>query len=118
MAAVNVGMSTQDLKKLLAVARKAPVSCALAAANQETAGRCLILLNRVKSPKAVLAELKGQFPALKAPCFGTVKVDMDADPKLAAFVVNKKVSGMSRQLVKSLKGTGFTKVSVGTRPRG
>jgi hypothetical protein len=116
MVAVNTGMSTQDLKKLLALARKKPVSCALAAANRETAGRCLILLNKVKPPKAVLAQLKGQFPELKGPCFGTVKVDVDTDPKLAAFVVNKKIAGMSRQLVKSLKGTGFTKVSIETRP--
>jgi hypothetical protein len=36
----------------------------------------------------------------------------DTDAKLAAFTVNKNISGMSKRLVWSLKGTGFTKVSV------
>jgi len=112
MVAASKGMSPRDLKRLLALARKQAVSCALAGGNGPTAGHCLILLDKTKSPKAVMAALKDQFPALKSGCFGTVNVDAAADPKLANFTVNKKISGMSRQLVKSLKGTGFTKVSI------
>jgi hypothetical protein len=112
MAVVNTGMDKAALKKLLVVARKAPVSCALAGGDKDTAGHCLILLHKVTPPKVLMATLKKQFPTLKTPCFGTATVDMGSDPKLVTFSVNKKVSGMPKRLVKSLKGTGFTKVSI------
>jgi hypothetical protein len=112
MPAVNTGMDKAQLKKLLVIARKAPISCALAGGDKESAGHCLILLHKVTPPKVLLATLKKQFPTLKTPCFGTATVDVTADPKLVTFSVNKKVSGMPKRLIKSLKGTGFTKVSI------
>ncbi|MBV9756747.1 MAG: hypothetical protein JO047_06810, partial [Alphaproteobacteria bacterium] len=72
----------------------------------------MILLDKVKGPKAVEKELSNQFPEAKNPRWGTAVVDPDLDPKLAKFTINKAVSGMAKRLVKSLKGTGITKVSL------
>lgn len=108
----EAGMSKQDLKKLLVLARRQPINCAIGRGDGETANQTLILLDRVKPPKALLAQLRKDCPKLKTPCFGTAAVDARADPKLVTFSLNKKVSGMPRQLRASLKGTGFTKVAV------
>lgn len=112
MPVVNTGMDKGSLKKLLVMARRTPVSCALAGGDRQSMGQCLIILDKNKPPKVLMATLKKQFPDLKTPCFGTATVDVDTDPKCVTFFVNKKVSGMPRRLVKSLKGTGFTKVSI------
>jgi hypothetical protein len=112
MPIVTTGMTKANLKKLLIVARKTPISCALASGDRQSVGQCLIILDKIKPPKVLMATLKKQFPELKTPSFGTATVDVGVDPKLVTFLVNKKVSGMPKRLVKSLKGTGFTKVTI------
>jgi hypothetical protein len=112
MAVINTGMDRAQLKKLLVAARKAPVSCALARGDKEAADHCLLLLHKVSPPKVLMATLKKQFPTLRTPCFGIASVDVAADPKLVTFSVNKVVSGMPKRLVRTLKGTGFTKVAI------
>jgi hypothetical protein len=39
-------------------------------------------------------------------------VDVDDDPKLVKFCLNKAPPGIGRKLVKTLKGTGFSKVAI------
>jgi hypothetical protein len=112
MPATSTAMDKAGLKKLLAAARQGPISCALAVPSDPAAGHCLILLHKVAPARVLLAGLKKQFPAMKTPCFGTAKVDMETDPKLVTFTLNRKISGLPKRLVRSLRGTGFTKVSV------
>ncbi len=69
------------------------------------------MLDRIKAPKAVEKEVK-ELPDANNTRFGTVVVDPDEDPKLVKFYLNKPISGMAKRLVKTLKGTGFTKVQI------
>jgi len=111
MAEAQVAMDKADMKRVLAAANTAPVNCALA--EPKEGALALLLLHKLKQPKALEKELQGQFPASKNLRFGTAIVDPEADPKLVKFIINKTVSGMGRRLVKTLKGTGFTKVEIG-----
>jgi len=111
MAEAQVAMDKADMKRVLAAANTAPVNCALA--EPKEGSLALLLLHKLKQPKALEKELQGQFPASKNLRFGTAIVDPEADPKLVKFIINKTVSGMGRRLVKTLKGTGFTKVEIG-----
>ena len=111
-AELKTAMDKGELKKLLAASKKQPVNCAMAQGDGRTTALGLIMLDRVKTPKAVEKELIKQFARAKNPRWGTAVVNTDEDPKLVRFTINKAVSGMANRLVKSLKGTGFTKVSL------
>jgi hypothetical protein len=112
MPEIPTGMDKQSMKKLLHRARKARVSCAIAEGEGDTAGFGLLLLDRVKQPKAVRNDLGKQFPKAKNCRFGAALVDAEDDPKLVKFFVNKPIFGMAKKLVKTIKGTGFTKVQI------
>jgi hypothetical protein len=112
MAVNDQPMNVRDIKKLLVIARKNPVSCALGRGGGKSGSGGLILLDKIKPPKSVMTDLKKQCPTLKTPCFGTAKVDPEENPKLVVFSLNKAVSGMSRAIIPLLRGTGFTKVSI------
>ena len=75
-------------------------------------GLGLILLDKVRPSKQLVKDLKEKFPTARTPCFGTASVDMEKDPKLVTFNVNKSIPGMDRRMKKSLKGTGYTKVEI------
>ena len=111
-AELKSAMDKGELKKLLMTSKKQPVNCALALGDGKTTALGLILLDRVKAPKAVEKELTKQFPDAKNARWGTAVVDVDDDPKLVKFAINKAISGMAKRLVKSLKGTGISKVSL------
>ncbi|MEJ0045389.1 MAG: hypothetical protein WDN04_04000 [Rhodospirillales bacterium] len=103
-------MDKADMKRLLARSRKEPVNCAVA--QPKKGAMALLLMDKVKQPKALVKNLMQQFDDLKNPRFGTVSVDAEDDPKVAVFELNKAFSGLQRRLVKTLKGTGITGVDL------
>lgn len=102
-------MELADLKKLLATAKRAEVSCA-AGLNED--GDAVFLLHKSKSGKSLLADLEKEAGKLKGPCFGTASVDTDDDPKQVILTFNKVISGLDRKLKIALKGSGFDKVLI------
>lgn len=111
-AELKAAMEKAELKKLLVKSKKEPVNCALAQGDGKTTALALIMLDKVKGPKAVEKDLLKEFPEAKNPRFGTAFVDVDEDPSLVKITINKAISGMAKRLVKSLKGTGFKKVQL------
>ena len=112
-AELKAAMEKGELKKLLSkTGKNQPVSCAVAQGDGKTSAPGLILLDKVKGPKAVLKELQQEFPEAKNERFGTALVDHDENPKLVKLTINKAISGMAKRLVKALKGTGYNKVQI------
>jgi hypothetical protein len=111
-AELKAAMEKGELKKLLARSKKEPVSCAVGMGDGRKSEVGLILLDRIKAPKAVLKELEKEFPEAANTRFGTAVVDVDTDPKLVLLQLNRPASGIGKKLIKSLKGTGFSKVRV------
>ena len=109
-AEVQTGMDKQDMKRLLMKSKSEPVNCAFGQGKDPTMG--LLLLDKVKGPKGVEKELIKQTPDAKNTRYGTAFVDVETDPKQVLFYINKPVSSMAKKLVKTLKGTGFTKVKI------
>jgi hypothetical protein len=107
---IDTGMDKQDMKRLLMKSKSEPVSCAFGQGDEKT--MALLMLDKVKQPKAVVKDLEKKFPNASNTRWGTAFVDVDADVKLVQFIVNKPISGVARKLVKTLKGTGFTKVEI------
>jgi len=107
MAEPEMAMEKAELKQLLVRSKKEPVSCAVAQAKEPAFA--LILLHKIKQPKALSKQLEGDFKDAKNFRWGTAFVDVDDNPKLVVFKLNKPAPGIARKLVKSLKGTGFTK---------
>ena len=107
--APETGMDVAEMKKLLIVSKREPVNCAIGIGKQ---GQALLLLHKTKSGMAVLADLKKDFPDIKNPGHGSALVDTDADAKLVVLTLNKAAGGIGRKLKKTLKGTGFSKVTI------
>jgi hypothetical protein len=106
----ETGMAKADMRRLLMRSKQDPVYCALAAAKDPSVA--LLLLDRIKDARTLERFLQKQFPDAHSPRFGIAFVDVDTNPKLAKFLINKPVSGMAKKLVRTLKGTGFTKVQI------
>ncbi len=104
----DIGMDKAQLKKLLSLSKKEPVSCAVGMNGSQAA----ILLDKIKQPKAVSKLLVDQFPNLKNPRWGSAWVDVAENPKLVILTLNKAASGLARSLKKSLKGTGYSQVEI------
>ena len=112
MAVVNTGMSKADMKKMLAHAKESPVSCAVGQGDNAAMG--LLVMHRTKPERAMEKILKDDFPEAKNVRFGTAFVNVDENPKLVKIKLNRAVSGIARRLIKTLKGTGFSKVVIVT----
>jgi hypothetical protein len=102
------GMEKGQLKALLIKSKKEPVSCAIGKGKE--AGSAYILLDKIKQPKALETALEKQFPDIKDPRRGTASVDVDDNPKLVVFRLNKPASGMAVRMLKLVKQVGFSKV--------
>ena len=110
-------MSPADMKPILAHAKHAgPVSCVIAL-TQDKDG--VILLDKRKKPKQLLAELKKQAAGagldLEKPTlrFGRARVDTEQEAGLLTFVVNKETnSAMRLKLLERVKKVGFSKVEI------
>ncbi len=107
MAEPQLAMEKAELKKLLVRSKKELVHCAVAQAKEPAFA--LILLNKIKQPKALAKQLEDDFQGSKLHRWGAAEVDVEANPKLVIFKLNKPAPGMARKLIKSMKGTGFTK---------
>jgi hypothetical protein len=110
MAVVNTGMSKSDMKKLLIRSKEEPVNCAIGVGEDAAYG--LLLMSKTKGPKVLEKTLMLEFPKVKNTRFGTAFVDVEDNPKLVKLSLNRNVSGMSKKLIKTLKGTGFSKVII------
>ncbi len=99
-----------QIKRLLTLSKKEPVSCAVAQGADPQFG--LLLLDKIKQPKALERDLLKANPEARNQRFGSAEVDIDIDPKLVRFRLNKPAQGIARRLVKTLKGTGFSKVEI------
>jgi len=109
-ADIDTGMDKQEMKRLLMRSKDEPVSCAFGQGDDNTVA--LLMLDKVKQPKAVEKDLSKEFPNAKNTRFGTAFVDVEKDAKLVRIAINKPISGVARKLVKTLKGTGYTKVEL------
>ncbi|MBV9749929.1 MAG: hypothetical protein JO157_14055 [Acetobacteraceae bacterium] len=109
---LSTGMSRDEMRTLLRRSKQEPVNCAIGLGDDPSVA--LFLLDRIKEPKAVATELEKRIPAAKSTRWGTALVD-DNDPKLVKIIVStasKPPSGIARKLVKTLKGTGFTRIEI------
>jgi hypothetical protein len=110
-------MAPAAMKPILTTAKGgAPASCALGLTKQKEG---VLLLDKRKKPKGLLAELKKQAAAigleLELPSlrFGQAKVDTDTDAGLLTFVVNKDSGGTTQhKMLERVKKAGFTKVEI------
>lgn len=98
------------IKRLLTVSKREPVSCAVALGADPQFG--LLVLDKIKQPKALERELLKDHPEARNQRFGRAEVDTEIDAKLVRFHLNKPAPGIARRLVKTLKGTGFSKVEI------
>jgi len=107
-AEVDRGMEVADMKRLLSKSKTEPVNAAVGLDGKNA----VMMLDKIKQPKAVSKLLEGKFDGLKNPRWGTAFVDIDADPKLVILTLNRAASGMGAKLKKTLKGTGFSKIRI------
>jgi hypothetical protein len=110
MAESTTGMTVAEMKSVLNVSKRQPVKCAFGIGKDP--GLALLLLDKMKTPMAVKGALLEKFPETKSERWGTASVDIDVNPKLVKFLINKEVTGMARRLIKTLKGTGYTRVVI------
>lgn len=110
-------MSVAEMKQLLAKAKRgSPISCAIGMSKDKEA---VLLLDRKKKPRKVIAELKKQAAeaglevAGASMRFGRAEIDGAEDARTVVFVVNKEAPGMVRAaLVKLLRPAGFGQVEI------
>ncbi len=105
---IETGMETADMKRLLMKSKTEPVNCAVGLHGK----LAVMMLHKIKQPKALSKDLEKQFDDLKNARFGTAFVDTDDDPKLVILTLNRAASGLGQKLRKTLKGTGFSKVRI------
>ena len=108
----GTGMDLQALKQAIVRSRRGKMNVALGQGDPKSGGAGLIMVDKSTPPRQMVKKLKGQFSTASKMCFGTVSVDIDTDPKLVTFKMNKRIPGLDRRVRKSLKGTGFTKVKI------
>lgn len=104
----SVGSDKAELKKWLKRAADGPIHMAFALGGD---GRAVVMLDKLKQPRALDKALKEGLDGAKNHRFGTVEIDPD-EPKVVRFIVNKAVGGFARKLAIALKGTGFKKVMI------
>ncbi len=110
-------MAPAAMKPILAGAKGgSPASCALGLTKDKDG---VLLLDRRRKPKALMAELKKQaasagleleMPTLR---FGRAIVDAEQDASLLTLVVNKDAGGAMRsKMLERVKKAGFAKVEI------
>lgn len=107
---IDVESDKAGAKQLLKKSKTEPVSCALAMG--EDGKSALMVLDKLKAPRALLTQLQKDHPKATKQVFGTAEVDEERDPKLVRVHVNKAGGGLARRLIKTLKGTGYNKVEL------
>ncbi len=109
-------MSAADMKPLLKLSRRRPVSCVVALTKDKQG---VVLLHRRKKPRKLMAELRRQAAAagmeLNAASirFGRAAVDGASDSALVRFTVNKPAPGAIRMaLLERLRPAGFQRCEI------
>ena len=110
-------MDPKEMKPILAESKRGrPAACAIALTKDKDG---VILLDKRKKPKKLLAELKKQATDLGLELetttlrFGRAVVDADTDPKLLSLTVNKEAPGAMRpRLLEQIKKAGFSKLEI------
>jgi hypothetical protein len=105
-------MEIAEMKRLLneAKSNKKPIGCAVGLSKD--AKTALILMHRSHQGPEVGRNLKTATPDIVNMRFGTAQID-EEDHKLVRLVLNRPVTGIAKKLIKTLKGTGYTKVKLG-----
>jgi hypothetical protein len=106
--AKKLAMETIEVKKLLTSAKRRLVYCAIASGYGETRGFALFLLDRTVRPKQLTGELLEEFEDARGIRFGVVSTDR----KTVKLELNKLAPGLEKKIIRSLKGTGFTKAEI------
>ena len=109
-------MPAAELKPLLKLSRRRPVSCVIAITKDKQG---VVLLDRRKKPRKLMSELRRQAAAagveLNATSirFGRVAVDGASDGTLVRFTVNKEAPGAMRMaLLEQLRPAGFQRCEI------
>jgi hypothetical protein len=109
-------MSAVELKPLLRQARRRPMNCAIAMTKEKQG---LILLDRRKKPRKVMAELRRQAAAAGLELvpasirFGCASVDGASDSAMVTFTVNKPAPGPTRMvLLEQVRPAGFQRCEI------
>jgi len=105
------------MKPMLAMSKRGdPASCAIALTKDKDG---VILLDKRKKPKKLLAELKKTAAGIGLELetttlrFGRAVVDPDTDAKLLSLTVNKEAPGAMRpRLLEQIKKAGFSKLEI------
>ena len=107
-------MGADKIKPLLTSSKQEPVQAAIALTSD---GDGLILLDKKKKPRAVMALLKASAAKAKLQLqpstlrFGRAEVDTDYDPSMVRFFINKEAPGnMRARLVEVVKRSAYQKV--------
>ena len=109
-------MSAAELKPLLRLSRRRPVSCAICMTKDREG---VVLLNRRMKPRKVMAELRRQATAASMGLntssirFGRATVDGASDSTMVRFTVNKAAPGAMRiALLEQLRPAGFQRCEI------
>jgi hypothetical protein len=109
-------MPADQMKPLLALSKREPVSAAIGLASD---GEAVLLLDKKMKPKRVLATLKASATKSKVSLqpstlrFGRAEVDPDYDANMVRFFVSREAPGNLRiRLVEILKKIGYGKVEI------
>lgn len=109
-------MPAAELKPLLKLSRRRPVSCAIAMAKDRTG---VVLLHRRTKPRKLMAELRRQAAAAGIELntgsirFGRAEVDGGSDSMLVRFTVNKPApEAMRRSLLAQVRPAGFQRCEI------
>jgi hypothetical protein len=105
-------MEVADMRRLLNESKSSgkPIGCAVGMSkDMKTA---LLLLHKSHEGAEVGRNLKKDVPDIVNMRFGTARID-EENAKLVRLVLNRPVTGVAKKLVKTLKGTGYTKVKLG-----
>lgn len=107
-------MGVDKIKPLLTSSKQEPVQAAIALTAD---GDGLILLDKRKKPRAVMAQLKASAAKAKLQLqpstlrFGRAEVDTEYDPSMVRFFINKEAPGnMRAPLVEVVKRSAYQKV--------
>ena len=109
-------MSAAELKPLLKLSRRRPVSCAIAMTKDREG---VVLLHRRTKPRKLMGELRRQAVAAGIQLntgsirFGRVEVDGGSDSMMVRFTVNKPApDAMRRCLLAQVRPAGFQRCEV------
>jgi hypothetical protein len=101
----DLAMDINEEKKLLISSKRKFVYCAIASGYGDTRGFALFRMHRTKKPRELAKELSKDFEDARNIRFGIVSID----GKTVKVELNKPAPGLDKKLIRSLKGTGFSK---------